>query len=148
MTELVVQAERRGELPPTRITPDLLQRHQPTLSELRAAFGLHRLSRAIAACLCSQNLTYPDDRPGGDCGCGPPPEDPARMPEWTARVSHAVFRLLIVGAALAGAYKEPLFKALEYPDPQIRALPQRVPQVDAQNTWERKLGQKEMAFLL
>ena len=149
MTELVVQAERRGELPPTRITPDLLQRQQPTLSELRAAFGLHRLSRAIAACLCSLDLTYPDDRPGGDLG---PPEDPARMPEWTARVSHAVFRLLIVGAALAGAYKEPLFKALEHPDPEIQALPRRVPREPSHITWEwardNKLGHKEIAFLL
>lgn len=64
MTELVVQAERRGELPPTRITPNLLQRQQLTLSELIAAFGLHRLSRTIGACLYSLDLTYPDDRPG------------------------------------------------------------------------------------
>ncbi|KAL2016032.1 hypothetical protein VTK56DRAFT_4342 [Thermocarpiscus australiensis] len=70
------------------------------------------------------------------------------MPEWTARVSHAVFRLLIVGAALAGAYKEPLFKALEHPDPEIQALPRRVPREASQNTWENTLGHKEMAFLL
>jgi hypothetical protein len=150
MTERVVQAERRGELPPTRITPDLLQRQhmQPTLSELRAAFGLHRLSRAIAACVCSLDLIYPDDRPAGNFGHGAPPEDPARMPEWTARVSHGVFRLVIVGAALAGAYKEPLFKALEHPDPEIQALPRRVPRDASQDTWQDTLGHKEMAFLL
>ena len=149
MTELVVQAERRGELPPTRFTPDLLKRQQPPLSELRAAFGLHQLSRAIAACLCSLDLTYPDDRPGRDLG---PPEDPARMPEWTARVSYAVVRLLILGAALAGAYKEPLFKALQHQDPEIQALPRRVPREPSHITWEwardNKLGRKEMAFLL
>lgn len=55
-----------------------------------------------------------------------------------------MFRLLIVGAALAGAYKEPLFKALEHPDPVIQALPRH-----AQNDSKGyTVGQKEMAFLL
>jgi hypothetical protein len=152
MTQLVVDAERRGELPPTRITPHELQqqRQQPTLPELRAAFGLHRLARVIATCLCSQDLRYPDDRPGGDFGRGPPAEDPARMPEWTARVSHAVFRLLIVGAALAGAYNEPLFKALKHPDSVIQDLARRVPRDYSEHCGEgvKGLGQKEMAFLL
>ena len=71
------------------------------------------------------------------------------MPEWTARVSHAVFRLLMVGAALAGAYKQPLFKALEHPDPEIQALPRRVlPDFSPEDTTENALAQKEMAFLL
>lgn len=147
MTELVVEAERRGDLPPTRISPDQLQQQccQPTLPELRAAFGLHRLSRAIATCICSRNLIFPNDRPAGPFDQqGPTPEDPARMHEWTARVSHAVFRLLIVGAALAGAYKEPLFKALEHPDPEIQALPRHA-QDDGKGY---TVGQKEMAFLL
>jgi hypothetical protein len=149
MTQPVVDAERRGEFPPTRITPDQLQqqRQQPTLPELRAAFGINRLARVIATCLCSQDLTYPGDRPGGDFGRGPPPEDPARMPEWTARVSHAVSRLLIVGAALAGAYQEPLFKVLEHQDPEIQALPRRAAQGLSDDT-QNILGQKEMAFLL
>ncbi len=42
------------------------------------------------------------------------------MPEWTARVSHTVFRLLIVGAALARAYKEPLFKAWSTQTPRSK----------------------------
>ena len=137
MTQVVVDAERRGALPPTGITPRQLQhdREQPTLPELRAAFGLHRLSRAIATCFCSQDLSCPSDRHG----CTRIPEDPARSPEWSARVSHAVFRLLILGAALAGAYKEPLLRAMEHPDPEIRALP------DSELS---SLSQKQMAFLL
>ena len=101
MIQLVVDAERRGELPLTRISPDQLQRQRPTLAELRAAFSLHRLSGNIATYFQLQDLTYPKDRRGG---WNDPPEDPSRMPEWTARVSYAVFRLLIVGATLAGAY--------------------------------------------
>ncbi|KAK4233428.1 hypothetical protein C8A03DRAFT_38868 [Achaetomium macrosporum] len=134
MTQLVIDAERRGELPPTRISPRQLQqqRQQPTLSELRAAL----------------DLTYPSDRPAGRLGYGVPAEDPARMPEWTARVSLAVFRLLIVGAGLAGAYKESLLKALEHPDPEIKALPRRVPRDYSQDNGRNSLGQKELAFLL
>jgi hypothetical protein len=150
MTQLVVDAERRGELPPTRITPHHLQQcQQPTLSELRAAFSLHRLSCDIATCLYDQDLIYPSDMPISEYGFGiAPPEDPARMPEWTARVSQTVFRLLIVGAALAGAYKEPLFKALEHPDPDIQALARRVPQYYFKNQGWDRLQEKEMAFLL
>jgi len=137
-----------GELPPLGISPRALQQQQqplPTISELRAALNLHRLSRAIAKCMCHDDLKYPQDRPGRS-----PPEDPARMPEWTARVSLAMFRLLTVGAALAGAYKEPLLRALEHPDPDIQALAQRVPAdyTRASPKGESGLGQKDMAFLL
>lgn len=178
MTALVVEAERRGELPPTRISPCLpeLQRQPPSLAEVTAAFRLYGLSRSIAACFCSQDLTFPDicpDEPYGDChprmdwlvaGDGwydegvsddewsdiwtrSPCEGLSRMPEWRARVSHAVFRLLIVGAALAGAYQEPLFRAREHPDPDIQALPQRA-QVVPGNNDGISLTQKEMDFLL
>jgi hypothetical protein len=148
MTQLVVDAERRGELPPTRISPDQLQRcQQPALSELRAAFGLYRLSRDIAECVCHQDLTYPGDRPSLRLGFSP--EDPSRMPEWRARISQAVLRLLTVGAALAGVHQEPLFKAAEHPDPEIQALPQRMlPEFSLFDTTENVLGEKEMAFLL
>ncbi len=152
LTQLVVDAERQGKLPPTRISPDQLrhQHRQPTLPELKAAFSLHRLSRAIARRFCNQDMTYPKDRPSGTLGLARLPEDPDHMPEWNADVSHAVFRLLIVGAALAGAYNEPLLKALEHPDPEIKALLRRVPRDYSQANWkgEGGLGQKEMAFLL
>ncbi len=146
MTQLVVDAERRGELPPTRISPCKLQqqRQQPTLSELRAAFGLYRLSRAFATSI------YPHDEPLLPLSWWDPPEHPDRIAEWIACVSHAMFRLLILGAALAGAYKEPLLKALEHPDPEVKALLQRVPQHYSDADWRgvESLGQKEMAFLL
>ena len=154
MTQLVVDAERRGELPPTRISPDQLQQQhlQPTLSELKAAFSFHRLSRAIARRFCHDDMKYPEDRRLAPRSLGRDlqPEDPDHMPEWNADVSHAVFRLLIVGAALAGAYNEPLLKALEHPDPEIKALPRRVPRDYSQHNWRRKenLSQKEMTFLL
>ena len=64
------------------------------------------------------------------------------MPEWTARVSHAVFRLLMVGAALAGAYKQPLFKALEHPDPEIQALPRRVLPISHRKILRRTLSRR------
>ena len=157
MTQLVVDAERRGELPPTRISPDQLQQQhlQPTLSELKAAFSFHRLSRAIARRFCHDEMKYPEDRREASRSLGRDlqPEDPDHMPEWNADVSHAVFRLLIVGAALAGAYNEPLLKALEHPDPEIKALLRRVPQDYSHYLkWEGRgvesLSQKEMAFLL
>ncbi|KAK3902000.1 hypothetical protein C8A05DRAFT_34320 [Staphylotrichum tortipilum] len=136
MTQLVVDAERRGELPPTRFSPRELQQQHPTLSELRAAFSLHRLSRALAICICNEGLTCPRDREEG-----PLPEEPARMPEWRSRVSQTLFWLLTVGAALAGAYKEPLLAALSHPDPTSERS-------RGEGQGEGGLGQKKMAFLL
>ncbi|KAL2126063.1 hypothetical protein VTI74DRAFT_1835 [Chaetomium olivicolor] len=117
MTQLVVDAERRGELPPTPISPGQLQHaEQPTLAELRAAFGLHRLSRALAGSFCQRATWFPSDRHDDT------PEEPDHAAEWMARVSHALSRALIVGAALAGTYREPLLKAKEHPVPDIRAI--------------------------
>ncbi|KAK3897340.1 hypothetical protein C8A05DRAFT_39109 [Staphylotrichum tortipilum] len=77
------------------------------------------------------------------------------MPEWRSRVSQTLFWLLTIGAALAGAYKEPLLVALSHPDPDIRALARRVPadyscanSTGEEGQGEGRLGQKEMAFLL
>jgi hypothetical protein len=39
------------------------------------------------------------------------------MSEWLARVHQTVFRVLTLGASLAGAYQEPLFAAGQHPDP-------------------------------
>ncbi|KAK4043228.1 hypothetical protein C8A01DRAFT_32717 [Parachaetomium inaequale] len=143
MTQLVVDAERRGELPPTRISPDQLQhRPQPTLAELRAAFGFRRLSHAMAESFCEHTNWYPSDRHAPD------PEEPGRCPEWIARVDQAVFRVLIISAALAGAYQEPLFKAREHPDPEIKALLRRLPRDDSLAQGNYNLGDKELAFLM
>ncbi len=176
MTALVVEAERRGELPPTRISPAQpeLRRQQPSLAEVGAAFDLYGLSRSITFCFCSQDVMFPDthtEEHSGDChprmdwsvsdddddddeddwfysGDVGPGESLSRMPEWRARVSRAVFRLLIVGAALAGAYQEPLFRAREHPDPDIRALVQRVTLVVPGDEDSITLTQKELDFLL
>ena len=140
MTQLVVDAERRGELPPMRISPSQLQTsQQPSQAELRAGFGLHRLARAIARALCYHRLEYPSGR----LAVRDLPEEPARLPEWVDRVAQAALRAFIVGAALAGTYKEPMFKARAHPDPEIRTLPKRVSRYDY---W--RIGEKDLAFLL
>ncbi len=146
MTQLVVDAERRSELPPTRVSPgEVLQQRPPALPELRAALSLRRLSRAIATCVSEQNQIRPNGSRDGL------PDDPTRMPEWIARVSHAVLRLFVVGAALAGVYKEPLMKAREHPDPDIRVLARIVPADYSRGSWKKvrnRLTEKEIAFLL
>jgi hypothetical protein len=176
MTQLVVDAEVRGEQPPTRISPKHLpHRPQPTLAELRAAYSFHRLSRAMAKTFAEHAHWYPSDRAApeeprhypewiarmtGNFSRArwypsdvdrPAPEEPARYPEWIARVDQAVFRVLILGAALAGAYQEPLFKAREHPDPEVKALLRRLPRDDdslAQTQGNYDLGDKELAFLM
>jgi hypothetical protein len=129
MTQLVVDAERRGELPPKSISPGHLNGpERPALSELKAAFNLHRLSRALAEAFCQRDLHYPSDRshlvrnPSDKTRRTPPPEAADRVDEWTARVSQTIFRVLIVGAALAGTYWEPILAAHAHPDPEIKAL--------------------------
>ncbi|KAK4033979.1 hypothetical protein C8A01DRAFT_39538 [Parachaetomium inaequale] len=127
MTQLVVVAERRGELPPTRISPRQLQHpEQPTLTELRAAFSLHRLSRALAGSFCRTATWFPSGRHDHT------PEAPDRILEWMARVSLAVFRALI-----------PLLKAKEHPDPEIRAIFS-----NATGENEPDFGEKELAYLM
>ena len=143
MTQLVVDAERRGELPPKGISPtDLEGPEQPTLAELKASFNLYRLSRALAEAFCQRDVQYPSGEyylPGAMSNDTPlnthnialdmsgkkhrmPPEPPNRVSEWIARVSQAVFRVLIVGAALAGTYWEPILAAYVHPDPEVRLL--------------------------
>ncbi|KAK3896695.1 hypothetical protein C8A05DRAFT_39759, partial [Staphylotrichum tortipilum] len=143
MTHLVVDAERRGELPPKGISPAHLEGpEQPMLAELKAAFNLHRLSHALAEAFCQRDVVYPSGKyhlPGGMSNDTPldtynidvdmsgkkhrmPPEPPDRVIQWMARVSQAVFRVLTVGAALAGTYWEPILVANAHPDPEVRLL--------------------------
>lgn len=158
MTQLVVEAERRDEVPPMRISPAQLPHPQhPTLSELRAALGLHRLARDITASFCtSVGIKYPKDRKnyGSDDFMlltwarlneepARMPEEPARMAEWQARVDQTVYRVLTLGAALAGAYQEPMFKAREHPDPDIKTLGKRVLDHRHSESWG-----KDLAFLM
>ncbi len=157
MTQLVVQAERRDELPPTRISPAQLPHPQsPTLSELRAALEFYQLARAITKSACEDvHMVYPEDRTNDRVDeirpmHGEPalvtekparmPEEPARMPEWQARVDQAVYRVLTLGAALAGAYQEPMFKAGEHPDPDINTLRKRAADHRHSESWGKKLA--------
>ncbi len=61
-------------------------------------------------------------------------------------MSHAMFRLVIVGAALA--YQNPLIKALKHPDPEIRALARATPLEHPLLGSVDDPSQKELAFLL
>ncbi|KAL2168325.1 hypothetical protein VTG60DRAFT_7369 [Thermothelomyces hinnuleus] len=128
MTQLVVDAERRGELPPTGVSPRQYQDAPPTLTELRAALNIHRLSIALQGAFQRRMLRYPRRiKPWGpwafhDLDGTVTPEKPDRMDRWTARVSQAIFRALIIGAALAGTYREPVLKAKAHPDPEIQEL--------------------------
>lgn len=54
----------------------------------------------------SDGLTIPNDMRGKYSDGSP--EDPERMVEWRTGLHRAFYRSLIVGAALAGIYQEPL----------------------------------------
>ncbi len=129
---------------PKGISPANLQGpEQPSLAELKAAFNLHRLSRALAEAFCQRDVPYPSDMVHLHVDMSQQthrlaPEPPGRIKEWWLRVSQAVFRVLIVGAALAGTYWEPIPAAGAHHDPEIRALVARY------ENW----GPKTFEFLL
>ncbi len=121
MTQVVVEAERRDELPPTRLSPrQFLHPDVPTLLELKAVRGLYQISYSILCCIDTHVRFLPKDRHGSIEF-----EARDRLPEWMARLDQTAYRLLILGAALAGAYQEPLFKAREHPDPALKGLRKR-----------------------
>lgn len=141
-----------------RISPAQLPPLQyPTLSELRAALGLHRLARDIARSSFSNvNMIYPKDRKNYRSEdfhrltsaklneeAARMPEEPARMAEWYARFDRTVYRVLTLGAALAGAYQEPMFRARDHPDTDIATLGKRVLEHQRSESWE-----KDLAFLM
>ncbi|KAK4097869.1 hypothetical protein N658DRAFT_510020 [Parathielavia hyrcaniae] len=136
VTHLVVDAERRGKLPPKRISPGQLKHpEQPSLSELRAALTHHRFSVYLARCFCQWELPYPLD---GDL---PGPVGP-KSPDLPLR---PIVRALIIGAALAGTYREPLLKAKKHPNAKVRALPSKFAGDDLANP---DIGEAELAYLL
>ncbi|KAJ4359030.1 hypothetical protein N0V85_009487 [Neurospora sp. IMI 360204] len=130
MTKVVVEAEQADCLPPTDMRPgDFSINHggAPTVSELKAARALYHLARALSVAFCHHNAYLHERRvfKDGSQTSGPPertPEKPSRMPEWSARVHKAIYRTMIAGAALAGIYNEPLFKAKTHSDARIRRL--------------------------
>ncbi|KAK4121510.1 hypothetical protein N657DRAFT_108117 [Parathielavia appendiculata] len=78
-----------------------------------AALNVHRFAVALARSICQCNLPYPLDEDDLPEPLGP---------EAPARLSRPILRALIIGAALAGTYREPLLKAKDHPDANIRAL--------------------------
>lgn len=131
MTRLVLDAERKDKLPPMDVAPGDLSGHRqrPNLSELKAAFALTRLSRAIAVSITYLDLRLPTDRNGN---FGYEPEDPDHMAEWDSRVRKAIHRILVCGAVLAGAYNETLMRAQASAGPEITSLVN--PQSDSLST--------------
>lgn len=81
-----------------RISPGDLasSRHEPTIAELKAALALSQLAAVLEQILNGK--------------------DSDGTPEWQARMHRAIYRVLIAGAALAGAYNEPIFVAKSQPD--------------------------------
>ena len=139
MTQVVVEAEQADRLPPMDMRPgDFSSNHGglPTISELKSARALHHLARALSIAFCHHNAFLPVDRQwdvgrNGVQTSGPPertPEEPSRMPAWSARVHKAIYSTMIAGAALAGIYNEPMFKAKTHSDAKIRQLAPVEPQ--------------------
>lgn len=131
MTEVVVEAEKADRLPPKDMRPgdfSIENGGAPTISELKSARALHHLARALSVAFCHQGAYVTDDRrwevdDEGKQKYGPPertPEEPSRMPRWSARVHKAIYRTMIAGAALAGIYNQPFFEAKTHPNATIR----------------------------
>ncbi|GAB1312678.1 F-box domain-containing protein [Madurella fahalii] len=112
LTRLVADAEHRGELSPVDLTPNALSGSPlvPTVSELKAALALSDLAAAQEVVFYVQHTALPADWAPPEIGMVLP-EEPSRMLEWSRHVHKAIYRVFIAGAALAGAYTEPLFKA-------------------------------------
>jgi hypothetical protein len=90
------------------------------MPELEATFALSRLVKHIECAILEDSPTTPYDRPRRSN-----PEEDERMAEFTARLHKALYRVLIAGASLAGAYHEPMFEAkskgLDLPKPGTNA---------------------------
>ncbi|KAH8886462.1 hypothetical protein GQ53DRAFT_727859 [Thozetella sp. PMI_491] len=120
--QLVIDAESRDELPPMNMMLDEFSgyRSWPTVAELHAILRLKHLADAVEVALYhDRGVRWPDDNPRM---AKDSPEKAARMLERKHRLHIAIYRSLAVGAALAGAYSEPLFRAKDQPVPEIRAL--------------------------
>ncbi|KLU83285.1 hypothetical protein MAPG_02349 [Magnaporthiopsis poae ATCC 64411] len=139
LTNLVVEAETKDELPPVAVSPSLFgsRRRGPTLEELKAAAALRRVCRGLAVGLTFERALgfnfETDARASG-------PEDRARMRRFETRVIKAFLKLFICGAALAGAYNEPLFRARSSGDPELERL------VDSPGDY-RDLSGRQLEFL-
>ncbi|KAK8047895.1 hypothetical protein PG996_015959 [Apiospora saccharicola] len=104
-TKIVKDSEDRSELPPKDMDPGKLSGFVtlPTLKELNRISELHQLVHALvyAFCVDTSALSSYDTNLQGLTGC----------PELHTRLRNAIYRVLICGAALAGAYTEPFHEA-------------------------------------
>jgi len=147
LTERVSDAARRAEqLPAATANPADLSpsRQLPSLAELKAAFELDYFGRTIVYILRFHSpLLRPfrggsgEDDERSDEG---DPEEPSRMPEFENRIRKAIFRMIIVSGALAGAFHEPRFAAARHPDPEISGLRA------LNTTYPFELTKKQLAF--
>lgn len=82
----------------------------PTILELKAALAINDLAATKEVIFYAQHTPVAQDQDLPDAR-ETRPEEPSRMIEWSRHVRKAIYRTLIAGAALSGAYIEPLFKA-------------------------------------
>lgn len=119
MTELVAEAERRNELPPIGLAPGNFSSNfqAPTIPEMEAAVTLSLLAEGLTYTFLQMTQSRPPGMPYDfDAHWSEQlPEEENRMPEFYARVHKAIYNVFIAGAALAGAYNEPMFKAAAEP---------------------------------
>ncbi|KAK4442320.1 hypothetical protein QBC34DRAFT_444252 [Podospora aff. communis PSN243] len=118
VTEIALEAEHHST-PAMRIYPSRSTR-MPDLEQLRSALALHRLAQSLATSFANTggSLTIDHIIFGEHC----PPESAERMPAWKAQFHKLIYRNLIAGAALAGAYNAPISEARISTDPEIQRL--------------------------
>ncbi len=124
-----------------------------TVADVRAALDIHDLARAFVGTLVAfaermhkvwwGNYGLPSD---GNATSDFHLELLERRPEWEARIHRALYRVLIAGALLAGAYNEPAFAAREHCDPEIKSLHLALDNKDS-NDNSPELGPKHFSFL-
>lgn len=119
---MVKMADSRGQLPPRAMDLDKLsgRARKPSVADLRAVLSLHHLVRAIEISLCRQAWMEGAIREDGAQRRRPEPAE--CLPGWLPQVHRAIYLSLILGAALAGAYREPLFCARSRDDAELQAI--------------------------
>ncbi|TQV99216.1 hypothetical protein IF1G_01431 [Cordyceps javanica] len=107
---------------------------EPTKKDMRAVFGLDRMAAFLEREFCCGDVSLPADR---RFTRGTLPEAPERLLEWSWRVRKAIYRSLIVGAALAPVYWEPLRQAHADPDEEMQRI----------GPYDLELSDKQIRFL-
>lgn len=124
-------------MPPKDINLDALSgsARLPSRAECWEVFGLRHLVHAIEMHLCRVDWilsTVRDFKVESDY-----PEPENRLPEWAQGVHRSIYLSFILGAALAGVYREPLFEARHAADLELR------------DTWKSDtLTAKQLSFMM